>query len=69
MDQIIYHRRNQGKGATLRSGFANFSGEILIIQDADLEYNPQEYLVLKQPIMDGKAVVVFGSRFQGGQAH
>ena len=69
VDQIIYHKSNQGKGAALRSGFANVSGEIVIIQDADLEYNPQEYPVLIQPILDGKADVVFGSRFQGGQAH
>ena len=69
VDQIIYHKNNQGKGAALRSGFANVTGEIVIIQDADLEYNPQEYPVLIQPILDGKADVVFGSRFQGGQAH
>ena len=69
VDQIIYHKSNQGKGAALRSGFANVTGEIVIIQDADLEYNPQEYPVLIQPILDGKADVVFGSRFQGGQAH
>ena len=69
VDQIIYHTKNQGKGAALRSGFANVTGEIVIIQDADLEYNPQEYPVLIQPILDGKADVVFGSRFQGGQAH
>ena len=69
VDKIICHKSNQGKGAALRSGFANVSGEIVIIQDADLEYNPQEYPVLIQPILDGKADVVFGSRFQGGQAH
>ena len=69
VDQIIYHTKNQGKGAALRSGFANVTDEIVIIQDADLEYNPQEYPVLIQPILDGKADVVFGSRFQGGQAH
>ena len=69
VDQIIYHKKNQGKGAALRSGFANVTGDIVIIQDADLEYNPQEYPVLIQPILDGKADVVFGSRFQGGQAH
>ena len=62
VDQIIYHKKNQGKGAALRSGFANITGEIVIIQDADLEYNPQEYPVLIQPILDGKADVVFGSR-------
>ena len=67
--KVLYHNRNQGKGAALRTAFSNVTGDIIIIQDADLEYNPQEYLVLKQPIMDGKAVVVFGSRFQGGQAH
>ena len=69
VDKIICHKSNQGKGAALRSGFANVSGEIVIIQDADLEYNPQEYTDLIQPILDGKADVVFGSRFQGGQAH
>ena len=69
VDHIIYHKRNQGKGAALRSGFAKISGEIIIIQDADLEYNPEEYPVLIKPILDGKADVVFGSRFQGGQAH
>ncbi len=69
VDHIIYHKRNQGKGAALRSGFAKISGEIVIIQDADLEYNPEEYPVLIKPILDGKADVVFGSRFQGGQAH
>ena len=69
VDQIIYHKKNQGKGAALRSGFANVTGDIVIIQDADLEYNPEEYPVLIKPILDGKADVVFGSRFQGGQAH
>ena len=69
MERIIYHDRNQGKGAALRSGFENVTGDIVIIQDADLEYNPQEYPILLQPIFDGVADVVYGSRFQGGQAH
>jgi glycosyltransferase involved in cell wall biosynthesis len=67
--KIIYHEVNRGKGAALRTGFAAATGEIVIVQDADLEYDPQEYPVLIQPILDGRADVVFGSRFQGGQAH
>lgn len=66
---VITHVRNQGKGAALRSGFARAAGEILIIQDADLEYDPQDYFRLIRPIQDGKADVVFGSRFAGGEAH
>ena len=69
VDKIIYHESNQGKGAALRTGFSNVTGEVVIIQDADLEYNPQEYPELLKPILDGKADVVYGSRFQGGQAH
>tara|TARA_B100000700_G_C15013353_1_gene842098 strand:- start:333 stop:1046 length:714 start_codon:yes stop_codon:yes gene_type:complete len=69
VDQIIYHEKNQGKGAALRTGFSRATGDIIIIQDADLEYNPKEYSVLLKPILDGRADVVFGSRFQGGQAH
>ena len=69
VDKIIYHESNQGKGAALRTGFSNVTGDVVIIQDADLEYNPQEYPVLLKPILDGKADVVYGSRFQGGQAH
>ena len=69
VDKIILHESNQGKGAALRSGFANVTGDVVVIQDADLEYNPQEYPILLQPILDGKADVVYGSRFQGGQAH
>lgn len=69
VERIIYHERNQGKGAALRSGFENVTGDIVIIQDADLEYNPQEYPILLQPILDGLADVVYGSRFQGGKAH
>ncbi len=69
VDRVIYHERNQGKGAALRSGFAAATGEIVLVQDADLEYDPREYPRLLQPILDGLADVVFGSRFTGGQAH
>jgi glycosyltransferase involved in cell wall biosynthesis len=69
VDKIIYHSFNQGKGAALRSGFAACSGDIVVVQDADLEYDPQEYPLLINPILNNKADVVFGSRFQGGRAH
>ena len=69
VDKIIYHESNQGKGAALRTGFSNVTGDVVIIQDADLEYNPQEYPELLKPILDGKADVVYGSRFQGGKEH
>ena len=69
VDKIIYHESNQGKGSALRTGFSNVTGDVVIIQDADLEYNPQEYPDLLKPILEGKADVVYGSRFQGGQAH
>ena len=69
VDKIIYHKKNQGKGASLRTAFANITGDIVIIQDADLEYNPQEYLVLLEPFIEGKADVVYGSRFMGGRPH
>ena len=69
VDKIIYHESNQGKGSALRTGFSKVTGDVVIIQDADLEYNPQEYPELLKPILDGKADVVYGSRFNGGQAH
>ena len=64
--QVLYHNHNQGKGAALRTGFSNVIGDIIIIQDADLEYNPADYGTLIQPILDGRADVVYGSRFLGG---
>lgn len=69
VDQIIYHPVNLGKGAALRSGFAAASGDIILVQDADLEYDPADYPVLLEPLMSGKADAVFGSRFMGGRPH
>jgi len=69
VDRIIYHDRNQGKGAALRTGFRYATGDIVIVQDADLEYDPNEYSRMVEPILSGKADVVFGSRFVGGEAH
>lgn len=68
-DRVIYHDRNQGKGAALRTGFAAVTGDIVLVQDADLEYDPKEYPRLLRPIVEGQADVVFGSRFTGGEAH
>ena len=64
--KILSHKVNQGKGAALRTGFESATGDIVIIQDADLEYDPREYPNLLQPIIDGRADVVYGSRFLGG---
>ena len=69
VDRIIYHPVNRGKGAALRSGFAAATGDVILVQDADLEYNPEEYPLLLEPIMSGKADAVFGSRFMGGRPH
>jgi glycosyltransferase involved in cell wall biosynthesis len=67
--RVFYQARNQGKGAALRRGFAEADGDIVAIQDADLEYDPSELPRLIQPIVDGRADVVFGSRFIGGESH
>ncbi|MCJ7811956.1 glycosyltransferase family 2 protein [bacterium] len=64
--KAIYNSCNQGKGAALRTGFKSATGDIVVIQDADLEYNPKEYPILLEPILDGRADVVYGSRFLGG---
>jgi glycosyltransferase involved in cell wall biosynthesis len=63
---ILFHEKNQGKGAALRTAFQQVKGDIVVIQDADLEYDPQEYGKLIKPILDGKADAVYGSRFLGG---
>lgn len=62
---IVYHSKNQGKGSAIRTGIKYTTGDIIIIQDADLEYNPEEYPKLIQPILDGKTKVVYGSRYKG----
>ena len=67
--KVIYKNKNEGKGAALRSGFEVFTGDIAIIQDADLEYDPNEYEKILAPILNNKAEVVYGSRFMGGDAH
>ncbi len=67
--KVIRHEVNQGKGAALHTGFAHATGDVLLIQDADLEYDPADYPKLLQPILDGRADVVYGSRFIGGECH
>ena len=67
--RVIFHEKNQGKGAALRSGFAVATGDVVLVQDADLEYDPRDYDRLLAPIAAGKADVVYGSRFAGGEAH
>ena len=69
VDKVLYHEVNQGKGAALRTGSRAATGDLVIIQDADLEYDPREYPRLIEPILANKADVVFGSRFSGGEAH
>ena len=67
--QIVYQPQNMGKGAALRAGFAAATGDVILVQDADLEYNPADYPLLLEPIFSGKADAVFGSRFMGGRPH
>jgi glycosyltransferase involved in cell wall biosynthesis len=67
--RVIYHQKNRGKGAALRTGFQAATGDVVIVQDADLEYDPGEYPKLLAPIRAGKADVVYGSRFAGGESH
>lgn len=67
--RVLRHQTNRGKGAALRSGFAQVKGDIVLVQDADLEYSPADYPKLLRPILDGRADVVYGSRFVGGDEH
>ncbi len=67
--KTIFHEVNMGKGAALRSGFEKAAGDVILVQDADLEYDPSDYSKLLAPILDGKADVVYGSRFVGSEAH
>ncbi|WP_420636183.1 glycosyltransferase family 2 protein [Candidatus Palauibacter sp.] len=69
VDRALVHERNRGKGAALSTGFRAVRGDIVIVQDADLEYDPAEYPRLLEPILAGRADVVYGSRFMGGQPH
>jgi len=67
--KLFFHSSNKGKGAALRTGFKQATGDICIVQDADLEYDPKEYSLMIEPIIANKADVVFGSRFQGAEPH
>jgi len=69
VDRVIYYPVNQGKGAALRSGFAAATGDFIVVQDADLEYSPEDYPLLLEPLISGKADAVIGSRFMGGRPH
>jgi len=64
--RIVYHEKNGGKGAALRTGFQQATGDILVIQDADLEYDPRDYVKLLEPLLEGRSAVIYGSRFMGG---
>jgi len=63
---VVYHDRNQGKGAAVRTGLRHAGGDVMLIQDADLEYDPRDYPSMLQPILEGRSQVVYGSRFRGG---
>src|SRR5262245_33596683 len=67
--RVFFHETNRGKGAALRTGFAAATGDVVLVQDADLEYDPRDYARLLAPIVEGRADVVFGSRFVGGDSH
>ena len=69
IDQVLFHEKNMGKGAALRTGFGAATGDLVVVQDADLEYDPSEFPKLAKLIIEDKADVVFGSRFSGGESH